>query len=51
MLPGMGGSCSSDNTDPLQHNNDVLVNRDTFGGGLPDNSGGSKVALGKPCSI
>ena len=35
--PSVGGSCSSENTDSLQRNGDVLVNRNEFVGGLPDN--------------
>ena len=40
-------SGSSDNTHPLHCNGDVLVNRNKFVGGLPDNIGASKVAFGK----
>ena len=43
--PSVGGSHSSENTDPLQRNGDVLVNHNEFVGGQPDNSGGSKVAF------
>ena len=45
--PSVGGSHSSDNTDPLQRNGDVLVDHNELVGGLPDNSGGSQVAFGE----
>ena len=45
--PSVGGSRSSDNTDPLQRNGDVLGNCNELVGGLPDNSGGSQAAFGE----
>ena len=43
--PSVGGSRSSDNTDPLQRNDDVLVDHNELAGGLSDTSGGSQVAF------
>ena len=53
MDSNMSGSNSSDNTDPLQHDGDGLVNDNKFVGGPLDNTGGSQEALGEGgmCSI
>ena len=45
--PRVGGSHSSENTDPLQRNGDVLVDHNELVGALPDNSGGSQEAFGE----
>ena len=56
MHPSVGGSHSSDNTDPFQRNGDVLLNRNEFVGGLPDITEGLQALLqvtfeAKTCSI
>ena len=45
--PRVDGSRPSDTTDHRQSTDDVLVNRSELAGGLPDNTGGSKLAFGE----